>query len=284
MTRYVMGPLIVLVMLLNVSCVSGTYSIYPVTYSDGYAAKVAVYEPERTIFDRSFKWMVFVTGLGASGSARINYPQYRRLADAYGMALVGIDTIPSQPWFDTDLVPRHHLEEGIAFAKTKASLDSYLPCLYGVSMGGRKVLHELVFHPEKYSCFATSAGVSDMIQWDAEDHGIFNNAEWEPLMGGPTTSVDPAVSSRWIADAPVKLIGTADLKGRKLYAIHGTGDTVVPYDTQFIPLISTIPTANLAAALSAPGAPHKDFMQDDAYNSGYFEFFMQNALKAPPSP
>jgi hypothetical protein len=264
-------------LLVNVSCISGVYSIYPIVYSDGYASSIAIYTPDTYVAGNAVKWVVYVHGLGASSVRRINYPQYRTQADEHGIVLVGIDSVPREPYFDTNLFPRHHLEEGIALAKLKLNLSDYLPCLYGVSMGGRKVIHEMVYHAENYSCFAISSAVTDMIQWELDHTGLFD-ISWNSLMGGPTSSIDIIVHDQWVSDAPGTLIGSANLQGRKLYAVHGTGDTAVPYSTQFIPLINAIPAANLAAAISPVNAIHQDFMLDNAYNTGYFDFFMKNSM------
>lgn len=256
----------------------GTYTTYPITYSDGTVSSIAIYTPTGYVEGSPVKWMVHVHGLGASAVARINEPEYTSMADTYKMILVGINSELLKPWFDTDLYPRLHIEEGIALAKTKHDLTAFLPCLYGVSMGGRKVIHEMVYHPEKYSCFAYSAGVTDMIVWDA-DNTIWDPS-WETFMGGPTTSSDPTIHARWIQDAPRSLLPTANLRERKLYIVHGTADAAVPYTTHFTAITGLIPTNNLDSAITVTGGIHQDFMLDTNYNDGFFQFMSNNSIPA----
>ena len=256
----------------------GIYSVYPITYSDGISSSIAIYTPTGYVEGSPVKWMVHIHGLGASAVDRINDSHYRDMADTYHMIIVGINSELLKPWFDTDLYPRPHLEEGIALAKTKHNLMAFLPCLYGVSMGGKKVIHEMVYHPEKYSCFIYSAGVTDMIVWDA-DNTIWDTS-WETFMGGPTTSPDPTIHARWIADAPRSLLPTADLKERKIYIIHGTADAVVPYNTHFSVITGLVPENNLDTAITVTGGIHQDFMLDNTYNGGFFQFMYNNSIPA----
>lgn len=241
------------------------------TFSDGQVSQVGVYIPSGYVKGQPQKWGVWCHAGGNNGYIIVNNPYYTVQAESHNMIILGFDGrlngVYSHDWVDTDLMVNKHLEDGIAWARETLELYDYLPCLFGNSMGGAKTIYELVNHPDRYSAFATTVAPADYLQWYEDNQWPYNYAPF----GGTWTSVDPVIHARWLRISPAKYLGTADLKGRKLFATYGEADTLVWASTIGAEVNANLPLANNAGFHVVPGLGHVDTNND--YTPVIFDLF-----------
>ena len=263
---------------------AATVEIYPISYTDGFTPVggrgVSIILPADYTEGEPRKWVIYLHGMGEDGVLITNTAYFKALVDEYGIILVTINSDPDNMWWDTDLWPAHHLEEGIALAKEQHDLTAYLPCLYGYSAGATKALTEMQQHPGLYSCFAASSIASDSIAM-AQYSPIDFDALWGlSVFGGNHDSVDATVHARWMMYSPARTVDTADMRGRKVYIVHGSADSTTSAVYQYTPFVSAIPAVNLANATLVSGGGHVDYLENAAYVDGFFQFFADNSIDA----
>ena len=261
---------------------AATVEIYPISYTDGFTPAggrgVSIILPSSYREGDHRKWVIYLHGMGEDGVLLTNTAFFTALVDKYGIILVTINSDPNNIWWDTDLWPAHHLEEGIALARQKHDLTAYLPCLYGVSAGATKALTEMQQHPGLYSCFAASSIASDSIAMAEYSPIAFDNLWGSSVFGGNHDSVDETVHARWVMYSPAQTVHTADMGGRKVYIVHGSADSITSATYQYTPFVSAIPAANLANATLVSGGGHSDYLANATYADGFFSFFRDNSV------
>ncbi len=120
------------------------------------------------------------------------------------------------------------LTDGILYLAGEGLIDTNRVCIFGWSYGGYAALAGATLTPETYRCAIAGAPVSDlpnMLEWERQRYGAEaaasaywtrNILDWGRLSPNDVTNVSPA--------------RLADQALAPILVIHGTNDTVVPYN------------------------------------------------------
>jgi dipeptidyl aminopeptidase/acylaminoacyl peptidase len=120
------------------------------------------------------------------------------------------------------------LSDGVRYLAQQGIIDPKRVCIVGASYGGYAALAGVSLEPTVYRCAVSVAGIGDLKQMLFEN-GPWNNSGnslgqryWDRFVG-VSGSADPKVA----ALSPVDHV---DAITAPVLLIHGTDDTVVPFD------------------------------------------------------
>lgn len=242
---------------------------YPITYSDGSTSTINVFIPACYVKGQPQKWIIICHSGGGSGAIVEDYIGKVGISDTGipDTVLIGINGANiyggnfTADWVDLPEFNRSnkHFEEGIAYIKKELGLTHYLPAIIGFSMGGYRVLNEMYYRPEQYSCFVCSAPVTSFIDW--QNAGSVQ--DWRVVFGGELPpNGDPVSENAWTRHSMRQLFTNSlpDLKGRKLWIANSDNDGTLPTAQMFTPFMEIFPSQNVYKKRVINNGGHIDFV------------------------
>lgn len=157
----------------------------------------------------------------ASRGYAVLQPQYRG-STGFGLAHIEAGYGEWGRKMQTDLT------DGVAHLAREGVIDPGKVCIFGWSYGGYAAMAGVTLDPETYRCAVAGAGVSDlprMLAWERDQTGGRDTdvmRYWKRFMGASR------INDNSIAEvSPARL---ADRVRAPVLLIHGTDDSVVPYE------------------------------------------------------
>lgn len=242
---------------------------YPITYSDGLTSTINVFIPDSYVKGQPQKWIIICHSGGGSGAIVDDYIGKVGITDTGipDTVLIGINGANiyggkfTADWVDLPEFNRSnkHFEEGIAYIKKELGLTHYLPAIIGFSMGGYRVLNEMYYRPEQYSCFVCSAPVTSFIDWQKAG----SVQDWRVVFGGELPpNGDPVSENAWTRHSMRQLFTNSppDLKGRKLWIANSDNDGTLPTAQMFTTFMEIFPSQNVYKKRVIKNGGHIDFV------------------------
>jgi dipeptidyl aminopeptidase/acylaminoacyl peptidase len=115
------------------------------------------------------------------------------------------------------------LSDGVRYLASQGTIDPKRVCIVGASYGGYAAMAGITLDPGIYRCAVAVAGISDMrrmVAWDKDRSTVASERYWRRFVG-----VDEGESFDDIS--PIRHIDRVTVP---ILLIHGTDDTVVPYE------------------------------------------------------
>ncbi len=117
------------------------------------------------------------------------------------------------------------LSDGVRYLASQGTIDPKRVCIVGASYGGYAALAGASIDTGVYRCAVSVAGLSDLrrfVNWDSRDTDVSSRRYWLRYLGVTTLS-----DARLAQISPIEHVDQIKIP---VLLIHGTDDTVVPYE------------------------------------------------------
>ena len=117
------------------------------------------------------------------------------------------------------------LSDGVRYLASRGTIDPKRVCIVGASYGGYAALAGASIDTGVYRCAVSVAGLSDLrrfVNWDSRDTDVSSRRYWLRYLGVTTLS-----DAKLTQISPIEHVDQIKIP---VLLIHGTDDTVVPYE------------------------------------------------------